>query len=89
MYKRQLQEPRGELPYDRAEQLRRYVAALFRMAMDDRGRYEGLRDEINRELRDRPLNETMHQIFRQIVDQPPGEVDESGRPFERRKDRPV
>jgi glycine oxidase len=63
-----LQEPRGELPYDRAEQLRAYVTALFRMAIDDDGRFSPLRDEIRRRLREVPLNETMHGIFRDLAD---------------------
>jgi glycine/D-amino acid oxidase-like deaminating enzyme len=63
-----LQEPRGELPYERAEQLRTYVTALFRMAVDDDGRHASLRDEIRRRLREAPINETMHGIFRDIAD---------------------
>jgi glycine oxidase len=64
-----LQEPRGELPYDRAEQLRGYITALFHMAIDDDdGRFSPLRDEIRRRLREVPLNETMHGIFRDLAD---------------------
>jgi hypothetical protein len=62
-----LHEPRGELPYDRAEQLRRYVTTLFNMATTDNGRYSMLRGQIMAELRQAPLNETMHRVFRQIV----------------------
>jgi glycine oxidase len=63
-----LQEPRGELPYDRAEQLRKYVTTLFRMAIDDDSRYFVLRDEIQRRLREAPLNETMHKIFCEVIE---------------------
>jgi glycine oxidase len=63
-----IQEPRGELPYDRADQLRKYLTMLFRMAIDDDGRYVVLRDEIQRRLRDAPLNETMHKIFCEMIE---------------------
>jgi glycine/D-amino acid oxidase-like deaminating enzyme len=63
-----LQEPRGELPYERAQQLRAYVTLLFKMAVDDGGRYATLRDGIRRRLREVPLNETMHGIFRDLVE---------------------
>jgi glycine oxidase len=62
-----IHEPRGELPYDRAEQLRKYVTTLFRMAVDDNGRYTLLREQVRARLRDTPLNETMHTVFRDIV----------------------
>lgn len=62
-----LHEPRGELPYDRAEQLRKYVTTLFHMAVEDNGRYSTLRGQIRARLRAEPLNETMHQVFREIV----------------------
>ena len=63
-----LQEPRGELPYERAEQLRSYVTLLFKMAVDDGGRYATLREGIRRRLQEVPLNETMHGIFRDLVE---------------------
>jgi glycine/D-amino acid oxidase-like deaminating enzyme len=64
-----LQEPRGELPYDRAEQLRKYVTVLFHMAIDEEGQHVIMRDEIRRRLRETPLNETMHKIFREVIEQ--------------------
>jgi glycine/D-amino acid oxidase-like deaminating enzyme len=63
-----LHEPHGELPYDRAEQLRRYVTTLFEMAVTENGQHAALRDQIRDRLRQAPLNETMHTVFRQIVD---------------------
>jgi glycine oxidase len=63
-----LQDPRGELPYDRAEQLRSYLAMLFRVVVDDDGRYEDLRAGIRDRLRSTPLNETMHKIFYELID---------------------
>jgi hypothetical protein len=38
------------------------------MAIDDDGRFSPLRDEIRRRLREVPLNETMHGIFRDLAD---------------------
>ena len=64
-----LHEPRGELPYDRAEELRKYLTALFHMALENNGRYSALRDQIHEELERAPLNETMHKLFRCIVDE--------------------
>ncbi len=64
-----LHEPRGELPYDRAEQLRKYVTTLFRMAVEENGQYSALREEVRDRLRRTPLNETMHTVFRDIIDQ--------------------
>lgn len=71
-----LHEPRGELPYDRAEQLRKYVTTLFHMAVEDKRCYGTLRDEIQDQLRHVPLNETMHKVFRKIVE----DGDERGGP---------
>ncbi len=62
-----IHEPRGELPYDRAEQLRKYVTTLFRMAVDDNGHYTLLREHVRARLRETPLNETMHTVFRDII----------------------
>jgi glycine oxidase len=56
------------LPYDRAEQLRSYLAMLFRVVVDDDGRYEDLRAGIRDRLRSTPLNETMHKIFYELID---------------------
>jgi glycine oxidase len=67
-----LHEPGGGLPYDRAEQLRKYLNTLFHMAVEDNGRYADLRDQIQEQLRQAPLNETMHKVFRKIVDDPEG-----------------
>lgn len=62
------QEPRGPLPYDRAEQLRKYVTTLFRIAVDDGDRFGALRDQIQHQLQEAPLDETMHKLFREIVE---------------------
>jgi glycine oxidase len=67
-----LHESRGELPYDRAEQLRKYVTTLFNMAVTDNGRYSMLREQINAQLEQAPLNETMHKVFRKIVEDTDG-----------------
>jgi hypothetical protein len=67
-----LHEPRGELPYDRAEQLRKYVTTLFNMAVEDNGRDSMLREQINAQLQQAPLNETMHKVFRNIVEEADG-----------------
>jgi glycine oxidase len=70
-----LHEPHGELPYDRAEQLRKYVTTLFEMAVSENGEYTTLREQIRAQLQEAPLNETMHTVFRRIVDEdrpPPG-----------------
>ena len=63
-----LHEPRGALPYDRAHELRKYVMALFQMAILDDPRYADLRTEIRQRLEDAPFNETMHKLFYEIVD---------------------
>lgn len=62
-----LHEPRGELPYDRAEQLHKYVTTLFQMAFEDNDTYAALRDHVQAQLQRTPLNETMHIVFRDIV----------------------
>ncbi len=62
-----LHEPRGELPYERAEQLRKYVTTLFHLAFEDNDGYAALRDHVEAQLQRAPLNETMHTIFRDIV----------------------
>jgi glycine oxidase len=62
-----LQEPRGELPYDRADQLRKYLETLFRMAIDTDGAYAALRKEIQQRLQEAPLNETMNKIFYEVI----------------------
>lgn len=67
-----LHEPHGELPYDRAEQLRKYVTTLFEMAVTDNGQHATLREQIQAQLRQAPLNETMHTVFRSIVDDDDG-----------------
>lgn len=38
------------------------------MAVDDNGAHAKLRTEIRRRLDEMPRNETMHQIFREVVD---------------------
>jgi hypothetical protein len=35
----------------------------------DNGRYSTLRDQIHEQLQRAPLNETMHKLFRRIVDE--------------------
>jgi glycine oxidase len=64
-----LHEPRGALPYDRANELRKYVMALFQMAILDDARYADLRTEIRQRLEEAPFNETMHKLFYEIVAQ--------------------
>ncbi|HEY5317363.1 MAG TPA: FAD-dependent oxidoreductase [Solirubrobacteraceae bacterium] len=68
-------EPGGELPYDRAEQLRKYVTTLFHLAIDENGSHQALRDQIRDQLERVPMNETMHTVFRKII----MEADERGR----------
>ena len=63
-----LQEPRGALPYDRAEDLRRYVTTLFQMAVVDDEQVESLRSSVRRRLEEEPLNETMHALFYELVE---------------------
>jgi glycine oxidase len=62
-----LQEPRGELPYDRAGELRKYLETLFRMAIDTGGDYAALRKEIQNRLQDAPITETMNKIFYEVI----------------------
>jgi glycine/D-amino acid oxidase-like deaminating enzyme len=64
-----LHEPRGELPYDRAAELRRYVTALFQMATRDDERYAELRHRFRERLEEAPFNETMHLLFYEIVEE--------------------
>lgn len=64
-----LHEPRGELPYDRAAELRRYVTALFQMATRDEERYVDLRARFRQRLEEAPFNETMHLLFYEIVEE--------------------
>ena len=62
-----LQEPRGELPYDRADQLQKYLETLFSMAIEPDGKFAGLRKEIQHRLEDAPLTETMNKIFYDVI----------------------
>jgi glycine oxidase len=64
-----LHEPRGELPYDRATELRHYVTALFQMAVGDDERSAELRRRFRRRLEQAPFNETMHKLFYELVEE--------------------
>jgi glycine/D-amino acid oxidase-like deaminating enzyme len=71
-----LQEPRGHLPYARADELERYLLRLFRMAVDpDDAQNAALRLEILRRLKDEPVPETMNRLFYAIADAPALEPD--------------
>ena len=64
-----LHEPRGTLPYNRAQELTTYVRMLFEMSVLDGEDYSDLRYEIRRRLHEAPFNETMHKLFYEIIDQ--------------------
>jgi len=63
-----LHEPRGRLPYNRAEQLEKYIRVLFELSVSDDEQHQALRQKIRSRLRQAPFNETMHQLFYEIVE---------------------
>jgi glycine oxidase len=69
-----LHEPRGALPYNRAEELEKYVRVLFEMSVLDAPRHDALRDEMRRRLETSPLNETMHKLFYEVVAHAEGDL---------------
>lgn len=71
-----LHEPRGQLPYARADELERYLLRLFRMAVDpDDAQNAHLRSTILKRLEEEPLPETMNRLFYDIVDELPADSD--------------
>lgn len=72
-----LHEPRGELPYGRAAELRCYVTALFQMATHDDERHADLRRRFRQRLEEAPFNETMHLLFYELVEMQRREEDGS------------
>ena len=63
-----LQEPRGSLPYNRAEQLEIYMRTLFEMSVFENTKHDVLRERIRHRLKSTPFNETMHQLFYEIIE---------------------
>ncbi len=62
-----LHEPRGALPYNRAQELETYVKKLFQMSISNDAHHLDLRHKIRDRLQEAPFNETMHKLFYEII----------------------